>query len=287
MKIGISGASGQLGKAVVAELAARDPGVSLVGISRSPDSLADGVERRLGDYDRPDTLNTAYAGLDRLLLIPSSDLRKGVRSEQNVAAIEAAARAGVKHIVLLSALGTRYQEEPATGASYWVGEQHLIKVAPNWTIVRMGYYAEAFAQEVQMSAGAGMLTGLGENRVSYVSRDDIAAAVAGVLTQDGHRGAIYSATGPKALTTAERAMAATTFAGKPFGFATLTGAQLRGGLAQAGLPEDVVNAVASIQADFAEGAFDIVTGDVQRLSGRPPRSLEEVLSALTAGRTKS
>jgi NAD(P)H dehydrogenase (quinone) len=62
------------------------------------------------------------------------------------------------------------------------------------------------------------------------------------------------------------------------GFVTITEAQLRGGMAQMGLPADVVNAVASIQADFAAGAFDIVTGDVERLSGRAPRSLRDVLT---------
>lgn len=280
MKVGISGASGQLGKAVLAEIAARDARVQRVGISRTPAALADGIEPRLGDYDRPETLARAYEGLDRLLLIPSSDLRPGVRGAQNVAAIDAALAAGVGHIVLLSALGTRQQAEPAVGASYWVGEQHLVKTAPAWTIVRMGYYAESFAQEVRMSAGTGVLTGLGESRVSYVSRDDVAAAVAGVLTGDGHLGAIYAATGPKSLGGAQRAAAATAWTGQPFGFVVLTSAQLRGGLAQAGLPEDVVNAVASIQADFTAGAFDVVTGDVERLSGRAPKTLEEVLHAM-------
>ncbi|POD70922.1 NAD(P)-dependent oxidoreductase [Pseudomonas syringae group genomosp. 3] len=282
MKIGISGASGQLGKAVLEEIVARSADVELVGISRTPGALAADVESRLGDYDRPETLVSAYAGLDRLLLIPSSDLRKGVRGAQSVAAINAAVAAGVKHIVLLSALGTRQQEEPAIGASYWVGEQHLIKTAPTWTIVRMGYYAEAFAQEAQMSASAGVLTGLSENRVAYVSRDDVAAAVAVVLTGEGHVGAIYLATGPESLTGSQRAAVATKFVGTPFSFLVLTEEQLRGGLAQAGLPEDVVNAVASIQADFAVGAFDVVTGDVERLSGQTPRTLEEVLNALSS-----
>lgn len=282
MNIGISGASGNLGKAVLAEIVARNGDVKLVGISRTPGSLASGVESRQGDYDHPETLASAYAGIDRLVIIPSADLRKGVRGKQLVAAIDAAVTAGVKHIVLVSAVGTRKQEESHIGAAYWVGEQHLIKTAPAWTIVRMSYYAEAFAQEAQMSAGIGVLTGLNENRVAYVSRDDVAAAVAGVLIGDGHVGAIYSATGPKSFTGAERAAVATAFIGKQFGFVVVTEEQLRAGLAQAGLPEDVVNAVASIQADYATGAFDVVTGDVERLTGRAPRTLQDVLNALSS-----
>lgn len=283
MNIGISGASGQLGKAVVANIAARRPDAKLVGITRTPHSLPSGVEGRLGDYDRPETLVSAYAGLDRLLLIPSADMRQGVRGAQNVAAIDAAVAAGVKHIVLLSSLGTRQQEEPAIGASYWVGEQRLIRTAPAWTIVRMGFYAEAFAQQARMSAGAGVLSGLNENRVTYVSRDDLAAAVAGLLTSDGHAGAIYAATGPMSLTGAERAAAAAQFTGKPFGYAVVSEEQLRAGLAQAGLPQNFVDASVSIQAGFAAGAFDIVTGDVERLSGRAPKTLEDVLHGLATG----
>lgn len=282
MKIGISGASGNLGRAVLSEIRVRNAGVQVVGISRSPGNLGTEIESRLGDYDRPETLAAAYAGLDRLLLIPSSDLREGVRGAQNVAAIDAAVAAGVRHIVLLSALGTRAQEEPAIGASYWIGEQRLIKTAPAWSIVRMGYYAESFAQEAHASAASGVLTGLSESRVSYVSRNDIAAAVAGLLLSDGHVGAIYSATGPDRLTGPQRAAAAAAFTGKPFSFVVLPEEALRAGLAQAGLPQDVVNAIVSIQADFAAGAFDIVTGDVERLSGRTPKTLQDVLSELAA-----
>lgn len=283
MKIGISGAGGQLGRAVLQEITAHHPEVDLVGISRAPDALPAGVEARQGDYDRPETLPRAYAGLDQLLLIPSSDLRRGVRAAQNIAAIDAAIAAGVKHIVLLSALGTRQQEEPAVGASYWVGEQHLIKNAPSWTILRMSYYAEAFAQEAQASAASGALVGLGESRVSYVSRGDIAAAAAGVLTSGRHTGAIYALTGPERLTSAQRSAAATSFAGKQVGFAVVTETQLREGMTQSGLPEEVVDAVVSIQRDFVSGAFDVVTGDVEHLSGRVPKTLEQVLHALSIG----
>jgi uncharacterized protein YbjT (DUF2867 family) len=82
-------------------------------------------------------------------------------------------RAGVKHIVFVSAAGTRQEEEPALGASCWRGEQHLVATVPAWTILRMNYYAEALAQ--QASLDQGVLTGLAENRVAFVARDDVAA----------------------------------------------------------------------------------------------------------------
>jgi NAD(P)H dehydrogenase (quinone) len=150
LRIGISGASGQLGAATVAELVRRG-GHDIVGISRSPDRVQAPVEGRLGDYDRPETLAAAYAGLDRVLLIPSSEMVPGRRAEQMLAAIDAAVAAGVGHIVLMSSAGTRAAEEPDIYASYWAAEQRLIKTAPRWTILRMNYYAEALMQEAQMS----------------------------------------------------------------------------------------------------------------------------------------
>ena len=282
MRIGVSGASGQLGRAVVAGLLERGGGHEVVAISRTPDTVAAAAQGRFGDYDRPDSLAAAYAGLDRLLIIPTSDLGRGRRGAQNVAAIDAAVRAGVGHIVLMSAAGTRKEEEPSIGASYWRGEQHLIATAPAWSILRMNYYAEALAQEARMSLGRGVLTGLAENRVAFVARDDVAAAAAGLLTGDGHAGAIYNATGPERLTGADRAALIAEVTGKPMSFLTITEEQLRAGLAQAGLPEDVVDTVVSIQASFAAGAFDILTGDVERLSGRPPEPLREVLATSLA-----
>ena len=82
MKIGVSGASGKLGGTVVAELIARGGGHDVVAISRSPENLRATSEARHGDYDQPETLVKAYAGLDRLLIIPSADLRPGVRGAQ-------------------------------------------------------------------------------------------------------------------------------------------------------------------------------------------------------------
>ncbi|MDB5536194.1 MAG: nucleoside-diphosphate sugar epimerase, partial [Devosia sp.] len=151
-----------------------------------------------------------------------------------------------------------------------------------WTILRMNYYAESLAQEVQMTAGTGVLTGLAENKVAFVSRDDVAAVAAGILIGDGHVGAIYTATGPRSVTGAERAAAAATATGKPMSFGIITDEQLRAGLVGAGMPEGVVNAVTSIQAAFAAGAMDIVTGDVERLGGRPPKSLDVVLQTILA-----
>jgi NAD(P)H dehydrogenase (quinone) len=178
----------------------------------------------------------------------------------------------------MSAVGTRHEEEPARGASYWRGEQHLIAKARAWTILRMNFYAEAFVLLAQAALGQGVLAGLAENRAAFVARDDVAAAAAGILIGEGHAGAIYNATGPERLSGAERAAIIAKISGRPLTFQVIMEEQLRAGLTQAGLPAGAVNTVVSIQASFAAGAFDIVTGDVERLGGRPPKPLREVLA---------
>ncbi len=278
MKIGVSGASGHLGRAVVSELLQRSDGHEIAAITRTPETVSGPAQARFGDYNRPDSLAKAYAGLDRLLIIPTLDPQPGKRGAQNLAAIDAAVRAGVEQVVFMSAAGARQSEEPVLGAPYWQGEQHLIATAPAWTILRMNFYAESFVQQAQASLVQGVLTGLAENRVAFVARGDVAAAAAGILTGDGHAGATYNATGPERLSGVERAALVAEIAGRPLAFLAITEEQLRAGLTKAGLPAAVVTTVISIQASFAAGAFDIVTGDVERLGGRPPKPLREVLA---------
>jgi NAD(P)H dehydrogenase (quinone) len=110
------------------------------------------------------------------------------------------------------------------------------------------------------------------------SCDDVAAAAAGILIGDGHAGAIYNATGPERLSGAERASLIAEISGRPLAFRVITEEQLRAGLTKAGLPAGAVNIVVSILASFAAGAFDILTGDVERLGGRPPKPLRDVLA---------
>jgi NAD(P)H dehydrogenase (quinone) len=278
MKIGVSGASGHLGRAVVAELLQRANGHEVVAITRTPETVSGRAQGRFGDYDRPESLTRAYAGLDRLLIITTVDPEPGKRGTQIVTAIDAAVKAAVKHIVLMSAVGTRREAEPARGASYWRGEQHLVAMAPAWTILRMNFYAEAFVQLAQASLNQGVLAGLAENQAAFVARGDVAAAAAGILIGDGHAGAIYNATGPERLSGAERAGLIAEITGRPLAFRIITEQQLRAGLTQAGLPTGAVDTVVGIQASFAAGAFDIVTGDVERLGGRPPKPLRDVLA---------
>jgi len=128
-----------------------------------------------------------------------------------------------------------------------------------------------------MSLPRGIHAATSNAPVNFVARDDVAAAAAGILVGDGHHGAIYHATGPAALDGVARASLVSKVTGKSFAFAPVSVAQYREGLAAAGLPPFIVDAVLSIQDMWSVGGFDVTTGDVERLAGRPPRSLEDAL----------
>ena len=278
MKIGVSGANGKLGRSTIANLIARGDH-EVVAISRTPDAISTAaVTTRFGDYDDPASLAGAYAGLDSLLIIPSADLRPDIRGAQFIRAIDAAVAAGVGRIVLVSAQGTRKVMTPSMANDYWIGEQHLIANAPNWTILRPSFHAEAMAQEAQLSAAHGVLTGLGEESVAYVSRDDLAAAAAAVLTGEGHDGAIYQISGPERLTGREKAGHVSAVLGREIGFLVMDEAALRDGLNQAGIPATFVDAIIEGKREAASHNYDYLSGDVERLTGRKPRNLSAVLA---------
>jgi len=280
MKIGISGASGQLGIATVKDLKARLAADHIVGISRTPEKVeALGVAARFGDFDDPKSLLEAFAGLDRLLIIPSPDLAPGARAAQSSAAIHRAVEAGVEHVMFTSTLGARAVDKTHLWDGYFTAEQTLMRAAKKWTILRAAYYAESLIQQVRMDVAGGVHASIAPTPVNFIARDDLAAAAAGVLATEGHHGVIYQATGPASLSGEERAASIAKALGKPYGFAQISLAQYREKLKGAGLPAPVIDARASIQEMWASGGLDVVTRDVERLAGRRPRSLAEVMGA--------
>lgn len=277
MKIGISGASGHLGRTVIERLKELTGNHTVVGISRSPESGAQADEVRFGDYNVPDQLPAAYGGLDRLLIIPTLDTEFGARARQLVAAIDAAQAAGVGHVVLISDVGTHEEPEPRVGAASWTAEQRLIRSMATWTILRANYFMESYAQEALLWLATGRLLEFNEHRVGFVSRDDVAAAAAGILVGEGHSGAIYNATGSEALSVARRAALISRIGGRPVEVVHASEEELRKELRTSGFPPDYLDIVLDTKRKAAESGFDMVTGDVERLSGRPPLSLEQVL----------
>jgi NAD(P)H dehydrogenase (quinone) len=282
MRIGVTGASGQLGMGVVRHLLLRTSASDIVAVTRTPEKLSafssQGVDVRTGDFNDRAGLEQAFSGVDRLLIIPGSDLTPNVRPVQHRTAISAAIYAGVGHIIYVSSIGARPGPSDGIMETHFTTEQALITSGAPWTLLRMSIYAEMLLDGVKQALSTQAYSALRGAPAAYVVRDDLAAAAAGLLTTNGHEGVTYHASGPASLTAAQIADIAAKVGRATVQFAPITVAQLESGLAGFGLPPAVVDAISRFQQALQAGAFDVVTGDVERLSGRRPEAVEDFLT---------
>lgn len=282
MKLGITGVSGKLSADAVRHLLQRTNAANIVAITRTPDKAAtfaaQGIEVRAGDFNDPPGLLKAFAGIDRLLLVPGSDLTPGARPRQHAAAIHAAVKAGVGHIVYISSLGCRPGKEDGILETHWATEQSLIDAGVPWTILRMGPYTESLVDAAKNAVASGAYAAMDGAPAAWVVREDIAAAAVGILATEGHEGATYYATGPVSIAPAEVAALMAKISGKPVRFAPVTAEQQQANLAKAGLPPFLISPILRFQMASRDGGFDLVSGDVGRLSGKRAESPEEFLT---------
>jgi NAD(P)H dehydrogenase (quinone) len=281
MSVIVTGASGKLGRLVAESLMARLAPAELVLVTRHPAALSDlaarGADVRHGDFDDPASLPKAFAGGSRMLLISTDAI--GRRAAQHRAAIDAAAAAGVGHVVYTShvnpvadnPIGPIADENRET-------EEMLHDKGLAWTVLRFGSFAELQIQPATLAvAGGHLVTNAGDGRVVPVSRRDCADAAAIVLTTDGHDGKTYDITGPEALSQRELAALFAEVSGRPVKVVRVGDKMLTWGLLRYGTPKPLARAVAAFGRSIREGYFDVIDPAFESLSGRPPASLREVL----------
>jgi NAD(P)H dehydrogenase (quinone) len=215
--VAVTGASGNLGRKVADLLLERLDPSNVLLLTRSPEALAAYSERgavvRQADFDEPASLVDAFAGAERALLISALDFER--RVGQHRAALAAAERAGVGHVIYTSI------PEPERNPAAASPSHHATEVAARdsglaWTFLRNNLYADFQVPVIARMIETGQLvTSAGAGRVAYVSRDDCAAAAAAVLVQDGHESKAYDITGPEAVGPQQLAALATELGGRP------------------------------------------------------------------------
>ncbi|MHA7968714.1 SDR family oxidoreductase [Rhizobium sp. CAU 1783] len=285
-KILVTGASGHLGRLVIQSLL-DDQKVSpsdIVAASRDTAKLADlaakGVDTRRADFDDASSLASAFAGIDRLLIISTDALdRPGRRLEQHSVAVAAAKAAGVGRIFYTSL--PKVETSLVSFAPDHAGTEQAIKDSGiPYTFFRNGWYMENLFMSVPQALGSGhWYSSAANGRNAYVARADIAAAIAGGLVKQETGNAVYTLTGTVALSTEEIAALVSQVTGKPLSVVHLDDEQLAGGMKGAGVPEFLIPMLISFEANARAGGFDIVTDDVKSLSGKTPRDMKSFLEA--------
>jgi NAD(P)H dehydrogenase (quinone) len=278
----VTGAAGQLGQRVIHHLIEtfKVPAASLIAATRNPAKLADlaarGVRTRKVDFDDPAGLEAAFAGVDRLLVISTDALgTPGKRLAQHKAAVAAAAKAGVGHVAYTSMPAP--DDSLVTFAPDHLGTEEAIKASGvSYTIIRDAWYHDNYLMGMPHNLQGGKwFTAAGEGRISTISRDDCALAIAAALASGTTDSATYTLTGRQSLTPREIAAIFAETTGRPLEVVPVSDEQLGQGLRGAGLPDFVADMLVSADANVRAGKFDIVTGDFTTLTGKEPQTLKD------------
>jgi NAD(P)H dehydrogenase (quinone) len=280
----ITGASGQLGRLVIEELLKSLPASDLVAAVRSPEKVEDlakrGVQVRQADYGRPDTLESAFAGADKVLLISSSEV--GQRAPQHANVIAAVKKAGVGLLAYTSILHA--DTTPlGLGSEHRETEAELSRSGVPHVVLRNGWYTENYAAGIPVALQQGLVFGCaGDGRISSAARADYAAAAARVLLADDQAGKVYELAGDEAYTLSEFAAEVAGQAGQAVSYQDMPEAEYAAALKGAGFPEGLAEMLADSDTGASKGGLLDEGKTLSRLIGRPTTPLAEVVKQTLA-----
>lgn len=275
--IAITGVSGQLGRQVVEELLKSVEANSVVAIVRTPAKVSDlagrGVQVRAADYNDKSAMQQALAGVEKLLLVSSSEV--GQRAIQHRNVIDAAKAAGVKLIAYTSLLHA--DTSPLGLAEEHVATEKMLKESGvPFVLLRNGWYTENYLASLPAALQHGVFIGsAGAGKIASATRADYAAAAAKVLTLDNQAGKTYELAGDRGWTLAELAEEVSRQSGKTVVYQNLSEAEFKAALLGAGLPEGFAAMLANSDIGASkDGLFDD-SHQLSQLTGRPTTSLAE------------
>ncbi|MGA7585857.1 MAG: SDR family oxidoreductase [Rouxiella badensis] len=278
--IAVTGATGQLGRLVVEELLKNTPANEIVAAVRNPAKAEDlnalGVDVRQADYSKPETLKTAFSGVDKLLLISSSEV--GQRTAQHQAVIDAAKQAGVKLIAYTSLLNL--DSSPLLLAKEHRDTEAALKSSGvPYVLLRNGWYTENYAASIAPSLAHNAFIGsASDGRISSAPRADYARAAAKVLLSEAQEGKIYELAGDQSYTLAEFAAEIARQSGKEVNYVNLPQADFAAALKGAGLPEGLADVLADSDIGASQGALYNDSQTLSRLLGHATGAYQDVIA---------
>lgn len=289
----VTGASGQLGQRVLHHLV-ETLGIApsrIVAASRKPDALKDwtarGVTARAADFDDPASLDRAFSGVNRVLVISTDAVgAPGKRLEQHLRAVDAAVKAGVSHVIYTSlpgAFDSLVSFAPDHAGTETALEQSAL---PGWTVLRNHWYAENLLHSLPSALTSGhWYSAAGDGGIPYIVRDDLARAAAHALAADFSGKRTLTLGGGRTYTAQEVAALVSSATSKPLAVIPVSIEDLVKGMIAAGLPEPVARTFASFDANSAAHKFEIVTEDYRALTGLQPQPFEGWIKANAAAFT--
>ncbi len=280
--IAITGATGQLGQLVIEELLKTVPASQIVAIVRNPakaEALSNqGIVVRQGDYTDQAAFTTALNGVDKLLLISSSEVGQRATQHQNV--INAAKAAGVKFIAYTSLL---HADTSPLGlhVEHVETEKALAESGVTYALLRNGWYTENYLASAPPALEHGVFIGAaGEGKIASATRADYAAAAAKVVSEDGHAGNVYELAGDSAWTLSELAAELSKQSGKPVAYQNLSEADFAAALKGVGLPAGLADMLADSDTGASKGGLFDDSRTLSKLIGRPTTTLAESVKSI-------
>ena len=282
MKIGITGATGQLGQLVVDQLKGKVGKDRLVAFVRNPEKAKElGVESRPFDYDKPDGLAEQLKGIDRLLLISANELGQRARQHKNV--IDAAKNAGIKWLVYTSLLHADSTTINLAG-EHLETEKLLKDSGIDHTILRNGWYTENYTGSIGGAlAGGAFIGSAGSGKISSAARLDYAEAAAIVLTDESYKGKVLELAGDEAYTLHDLAAEISKQTGKDIPYKNLPETEYAKILESFSIPKVFADGIASWDVSASKGDLFDDSQQLSKLIGRPTTPMaESVRSALSS-----
>lgn len=280
--IAITGATGQLGQHVVANLLNTTAANQLVAVVRNPakaEALSQkGVVVRQADYGDEAALTKALQGVDKLLIISSSEV--GQRAPQHRNIINAAKAAGVKFIAYTSLLHA--DTSPLGLADEHVAtEKMLADSGIPYALLRNGWYTENYLASAPAALEHGVFIGAaGEGKIASATRADYAAAAARVIAEDGHAGKVYELAGDHGWTLSELAAELAKQSGKNVVYQNLSQADFAAALKSVGLPAGLADMLADSDVGASKGGLFDDSHTLSKLIGRPSTSLADSVKGI-------
>jgi NAD(P)H dehydrogenase (quinone) len=277
--IAITGATGQLGQLVAQGLLRKVSAENIVAVVRDVERAASlrqlGVQVRAADYDSPETLEAAFRGVEKLLLV--SAVVPGQRLRQHKAVIDAAKKAGVKSVAYTSMVNADTSAH-ILAAEHLATEQYLIGSGLNFALLRNAWYLENHMGMVGAALQHGALVGsAGEGRFSSATRADLAQAAVAVLTESGKLNHTYELAGDTSFSMNDFAQELTKQTGVNVAYNEMQPEDYRNLLTGFGLPPMIVDVVVDADLKARQGDFENSSKDLTELLGRPTNTLAQAI----------